>query len=462
MPNHAPASAPESAYRSLRMQGAALLRGHNRRELVTGASVTLLLRCASMGFGFISTVILSRHLGASGFGVYAWALAWATTLQLVATLGFDTLILRELAANQVKGAWSSMRGLLRVGPAVVSLVSIVLTLAVALFGVATVASNERLTFLIALATVPVLAVTTVREGALRGLGKVIRSRTAEDIIRPIGLILFLGIGWGLLKMKHTAPVAMGLQALATVAAAIVSWVLLRRAIPSQAMAVRAVITTRLWVRQALPLILLRAINVLLSQIDIILVGILRNPTQVALYATATRFATFVGIAEYAVNAAFLPVASRLFARNDIDRLRRGAPRVALGGVLLSAVFAAPLIIFAPQILKLFGEGFSEGAFALRILCVSFVISAICGQSLGLLTMTRNVKQVIIGSGVALASNVALNIMFIPSGGASGAAIAWLLSVIIWNAVLEFQVRRNLGISATPLALIPLHLKRNRS
>jgi O-antigen/teichoic acid export membrane protein len=459
MPNQVPVSTPDSLYRSLRAQGVALLRGHTRRELIAGASGTLLLRCASLGFGFISTVLLSRQLGASGYGVYAWALAWATALQLVTTLGFDTFILRELAAHQVTSAWSSIRGLLRVGPAVVTVSSIVLALGVALVGSATVAPEQRTTFLIALATVPVLAVSTVREGALKGLGKVMASRTAEDLIRPLGLIAFLGIGWGLLELSHTPSVAMALQALATVAAALTSWYLLRRAVPTQAKTAPTVIATRLWVRQALPLIVLRAINTLLSQIDIILVGVMRNATQVALYATATRFASFVGIAEYAVNAAFLPVASRLFARKDIERLRKGAPLVATGGVLLSIVFAAPLIIFAPQVLQLFGEGFTEGAFALRILCLSFVISAVCGQSLGLLTMTRNVKQVIIGSGTALISNVGLNVLFIPAHGANGAAVAWLLSVVIWNAVLEFQVRRNLGISATPLALFPRYLKR---
>jgi O-antigen/teichoic acid export membrane protein len=394
--------------------------------------------------------------------VYAWAIAWASVLQLIAALGLDTLMVRELAAQQVTRAWSSMHGLLRAGHAVALLSSVVITLFVALVGFMLVAPDQRATFLVALATVPALTSMTVREGALKGLGKVIASRAAEDLVRPIGLVVLLVVAWGVLTIKHTAPLAMALQAFATLIASIVSWGLLRRATPVNTYIDQPIVTVGLWVRQAAPLILLRAVNTLLSQVDIILVGILRNPTQVALYATATRFAGFVGIAEFAVNAAFLPVASRLFASNDIERLRKGAPLVALGGVLLSALFAAPLILFAPLILKIFGESFSGGAFALRILCFSFVVSAICGQSLGLLTMTRNVRQVIISSGAALISNVVLNLIFIPPGGANGAAIAWLLSVIVWNGVLEFQVRRNLKISATPLALIPRLLRRHNT
>jgi O-antigen/teichoic acid export membrane protein len=426
---------------------------------------TLALRGASLALGFISTVLLSRNLGASGYGVYAWAIAWTSVLQLVASLGLDTLLLRELAAQRVTQAWQTMHGLLRTGRNVVLASSLALTALGVVAGLTLVSPSQRPTFLVALASIPALSLITVQEGALRGLGKVVASRTPEDLVRPITLIVVLVLGWSVLTIRHTAPLGMALQVIATILAAIVSSVLVRRATPSQVRAAPPVATAGRWVRQAAPLILLRAINTLLGQIDIILVGVLRNSTQVALYASATRFAGLVGIAEFAVNAAFLPVASRLFAGNEIGRLRKGAPLVALAGVGLSAVLAAPLIAFAPVVLKVFGRSFAGGAFPLRILCISFVVSAICGQSLGLLTMTRNVRQVTLASGVALTSNVALNLALIPSGGARGAAVAWLLSVIIWNGVLELQVRRHIGISATPLALIPRvarHYRQHRS
>jgi len=435
--------------------------GHIYRELVTGSAGILVLRAASLGLGFISTVLLSRNLGVTGYGVYAWAIAWASVLQLIASLGFDTLMIRELAAQRIDEAWVTMRGLLHTGHKVAMFTSIALATLCALVGLLLIEPQQRLTFLIALTTVPALTLMTVREGALRGLGKVTASRVPEDLVRPICLIVLLLAAWSILAVEHTAPFAMVLQAAATFLASVASWALLRRAIPPQVHITKATATTSRWVGQAAPLVLLRAINTLLSQIDIILVGVIRDPAQVALYATATRFAGFVGIAEFAVNAAFLPVASRLFASHDIEALGKIAPWVALGGVALSAAFAAPLIIFAPQILTIFGESFTGGASSLRILCVSFVISAICGQSLGLLTMTRNVRQVVIASGTALFSNVGLNLIFIPTGGARGAAIAWLLSVIIWNIILAFQVHRSLGISSTPLALVPRAIRRFR-
>jgi len=419
------------------------------------------LRIGSMGLGFVSTIILAQYLGASGYGIYAWALAWATVLQLIATLGLDTLTVREVAAQKTLAAWSAMRGLLRSGPLIALCSSLTIAAAVIATSFTFVSSTEETTFIIAVALVPILALTNVREGAMQGLGRVVPSRLPEDLFRPTLFIALLAIGWGILSLSRSASTAMALQGVATLIAFLAGLLLLRWSLPAQLSSTVGHLRFMVWVSQALPFVVLRAINTLLSQIDIILVGLLRDSTQVALYATATRIAALVGIAEFAVNAAFLPVISRLFAESGVDRLRTGAPLVALGGLLFSAILAAPLIAFAPFVLHFFGNSFSGGVFALRILCISFVISALSGLNIALLNMTRHTRAVVVGSGAGLVANVLLNLAFIPEYGANGAAVAWLLSVIIWNGILEFQVRRTLGISATPLALVPTAMRRLR-
>lgn len=426
-----------------------------RRGLATNSLGIMVLRTGSMALGFISTIILARYLGASGYGIYAWAIAWATVLQLIATLGLDTLTVREVAAQKTLATWSAMRGLLRSSTLIVLCSSLIAAAGVIAVGFAFVSSAQQATFVIAIAIVPILTLTSVREGAMQGLGRIIPSRLPEDLFRPSAFILLLIVGWRVLSLPESAPTAMALQGIATFLAFLVGLLLLRWALPGQLSSAVGHLQVMPWVKQALPFVVLRAVNTLLSQIDVILVGFLRDSTQVALYATATRIAALVGIAEFAVNAAYLPIISRLFVESGVVRLRTGAPLVALVGVALSAIIAAPLIAFAPYVLHFFGPSFSDGVFALRILCVSFVLSAVSGLNIALLNMTRHVRAVIVGSAFGLAANVILNIILIPRYGANGAAIAWLLSILIWNGILELQVRRSLGISATPLALIPI-------
>ncbi len=436
-------------------------RGFARRALVANSLGVMGLRIGSMVLGFLATIVLARELGASGYGTYAWALAWATVLQLIATLGVDTLTVREVAAQKTRSRWPAMRGLLQSAPLIVLSSSVAIALAVIAGGLLLLPAAQRPTFVIAVAMVPVLALTNVREGVMQGLGSIVPSRLPEDLFKPAIFLAALGIAWGVLSISHSASAAMVLQGLAALLAFAGGLVLLRRTLPSQLGGAVGELRFYSWVRLALPFVVLRALNTLLSQVDVILVGLLRDSTQVALYATATRVAALVGVAEFAVNAAFLPVISRMFTESGVERLRVEAPRVAFGGVLLSAALAVPLIVFAPLVLRFFGAGFAGGTLALRLLSISFVISAVSGLNVALLNMTRNTRAVMVGSGLGLASNVAFNLLLIPSSGAAGAAVAWLLSVIVWNVILELQVRRTLGISATPLVLVSLWRRRVR-
>lgn len=435
----------------------------SRGGLLTSALGTLAVRGGSALLVFVSTVILARQLGASGYGTYAWAFAWASVLQIITSFGFDILAIREFAAYKERDKWpAAVHGLFRTAPKVVLLGSTVVTLLVLSASTILIEPTQRATFIIAVAFVPLLALTAVRQGAVQGLGSVVAARLPDDLVRPLVFNIFLLIGWSVLSLRHSPPVAMALQGVAASVAFIFGLVVLRRALPSRGGLPHVQSQTRAWLRLAIPLGLLNGIAILLAQVDLILLGFLSDSTQVGLYSTSTRVASFVGIAEFAVNAAYLPVVARLFAANRMDRLKTGAPMVTLGAVLLSAVLAVPLIIFAPQVLRLFGSSFESGVFVLRVLCVTFVISAVAGQNGALLTMTKHPRPMIVGSGVALATNVGLNLIFIPLQAARGAAIAWLLSVIVWNGFLSLQVRRVHGFTATPLALLPMLRQRIRN
>jgi O-antigen/teichoic acid export membrane protein len=423
--------------------------------MLTGAFGTLTLRCGAAAFAFLSTLILARYLGISGYGTYAWAIAWASILQIVTTFGFDILAIREFAAHKATSAWPAMRGLLGAGPVIVFLGSTAVALLVIVAGLIFIDSTQQPAFVIAVAFVPVLALTMACQGAVQGLGSVTASRLPNDFVGPVVYLGLLFLAWRVLDLRQSAPVAVALQGAAIVVAFLFGLALLYRMLPTQVALADAQPLARTWLRQAIPLGLLNSLAIALAQIDIVLLGILRNSTQVGLYGTSARVAGFVGIAELAVNAAYLPVVARLFAANRMDRLRTGAPMVTLGATLLSVLLAAPLILFAPEVLGLFGSSFSNGAFILRVLCLAFVISAAAGQNGTLLMMTRHVRPMMVGSSVALVTNVALNLIFIPWQGARGAAIAWLLSAIVWNGFLSWQVRRILGFTATLSGLIPL-------
>ena len=422
-----------------------------RRLLMTGSLMTLAMRAVAMGVGLLATLLLANKLGASGLGTYSWALAWTVVFPFIGDFGFSRLLGREIPGLRVEGLHGALRGLLVDGPVVVTVFSIAVAICAAAAGVAFLPSNRLAPFLIAVLLTPVIALTTVGQGIAQALGHVGLSRIPEDVVRPLVGLAGIIVCWVLLDLPTTPTVGMAVQAVAFTAAFAVSVALARSLWPRELRQAGRERRPRHWTQQAVPLAILSGVSTSLSQIDIILLGILSTASEVGLYATSTRLASGVGVAEFAVNGAFLPVAARLYRSKEIGRLSVLSPKVALLGTALAVALAAPLLAFPKPILSLFGPQFPDAAFQVRILCLSFLASVVMGQNLTLLSMTGHTRAILIGTAVAMGSNIAMNGILIPPLGADGAALAWLSSTVLWDGVLIWQIRRLLGFYAGPFA-----------
>jgi O-antigen/teichoic acid export membrane protein len=424
-----------------------------KRELALSSVGTLVIRGGSLGLGFISTLVLARYLGADGLGIYAWAYALTATLQVLGALGFDRLGTREVAAAAAREDYGRMRSYLGDAPWIVGLFSSTLALVVAAICVVTLPSDRLPAALIALIFLPALALTQVRVGALLGLGKVALSRLPDDLLRPLLFTTTIVIAWHFDLLPETPAAGTAVQAGAIIVTLVAGGLVLRRNIPAAVWRAERRPQKREELRNAVPLMLVNGAAITLSQIDLILVGAICEPAQAGIYALATRVAQLVGLAEYAVNLAFLPVVARLNAQGDMARLQRGAARVAGAGFLMAAAIAVPVILLATPLLDLFGDSFDGAQTPTRLVAISFLISAAAGQNGSLLTMTGRTRSVIVGSVVALISNVGLNAVMIPLWQADGAGIAWVVSVLIWNTWLAVEVHRTMGINASVFGLL---------
>ena len=96
-----------------------LFKNHQRGSLRTlflqGAAGTFGLKVAFSGFSLILNVLLTRLLGAAGYGAYTYAFAWAVLLGVPAMLGMDQVLVRAFATYHVESAWGRMRGESRPG-----------------------------------------------------------------------------------------------------------------------------------------------------------------------------------------------------------------------------------------------------------------------------------------------------------------------------------------------------------
>ena len=142
----------------------------------------------------VVVLVLARLLGAEEFGAYTYALAWALLLTVPATLGLTPLIVRNVAAYREHRNWGLLRGLLRRSNEAVALSSAVCVGVGAVVALVLNHDDPQLLrpLLLALALVPIIAFTSIRQSAMQGLDHIILGRVPETLLGPCLFLLALG------------------------------------------------------------------------------------------------------------------------------------------------------------------------------------------------------------------------------------------------------------------------------
>jgi O-antigen/teichoic acid export membrane protein len=182
-----------------------------------------------------------------------------------------------------------------------------------------------------------------------------------------------------------------------------------------------------------------------------MVGALLGAADAGIYTVAMRSADFVSFPLLVANTIIAPILAAAHQNGErvaMQRLLRISSRLTL---LVAMPIALVAILFGSELLGwVFGPSFSAGAQVLAILAGAQVLNVAFG-SVGLVLNMCNLEWLAaLGVGLAAMLNIALNIALIPRLGIEGAALASLISLVCWNALLWRWVRRRLHV--TPSAV----------
>ena len=120
------------------------------------------------------------------------------------------------------------------------------------------------------------------------------------------------------------------------------------------------------------------------------------------------------------------------------------------------IAASAFLIFyvtgEPLIDSIFGNEYEGSLRPLILLSIGQLINAIMGPVGFLLSMTGNEKIVTQIFGLTACLNILMNLLFIPLFGIQGAAVATMISVIIWNVVLRQLALNKLNIETLAIGV----------
>ncbi len=419
--------------------------------LLKGASGSFAVKIAGAGLLFASQMLLTRLMGATQYGIYIYALTWIVLLSQVAELGLGSSILRFVAAYRARAEWGLLHGVLRFSSRLVLGVSLVIVALGVLIIWALrdqLGAEQSATFWLALLLLPVLTLTGLRQTALVSLKHVVLSGIPESVFKQILIMLLVSGLYLVVREELLASQVMVVNLISWVVTFVIGTIWLIRLLPPEVAGAAPVYERREWMKVSLPMLFATGMRMILSQVDIIMVGALLGAREAGIYAVATRIVEIVAFGEQALNSIVAPMISELFSSEQHAKLRRMMTLAAWGRFGFTLVISTVMALMGPFLLGLFGSEFPEGLTAFLILLGGNVLISIAGSGGFLMPMTGHQNQHALQVAVAALVNVVLNAILVPLFGINGAAIATAISMIVWNVIMLSYVWRHLNINPT--------------
>jgi O-antigen/teichoic acid export membrane protein len=436
---------PPSIQQRLQQRGEAGKIADNSAWLLTEQ----LLR---MGLAFTVGLLVTRYLGPERYGTLSYAVSFAAIIAVLAKLGLDALLVRDLVGvnADTPAVLSSALGLKLLAGLLTTLLTIGL-------GLAFIADHE----VQAIIAISAIGTTLMAFEVATFWFQAQQQARPMALLRIAVLIVLTAVKVGLL-LSGAPLFAFAWLMLAETALPVVT-------LYSALMIMRPELRRWRWrgdlaltyLREGWPVLISNAMVMLYLRVDQVMIGFLSSSTEVGYYAAAVRFSEIWGVIPTSIAWAAFPALVR--ARAQSEALFAQRVQALYDGMVLGALVVAlsMTVIAVPLINLLLGPTFAPAAPILMIHVWSSIfvfLELVRGKVLITWRLTGAYSlSTVLGVGV----NVALNLLLIPSYGGIGAAIATLVAygMVTLGASLVIPALRPEGRRIMVALLIPYRLVR---
>lgn len=435
-----------------------LLFSRDERDVAGRMSfIAFSIRILSAAIAFVSQVLLARWMGSFDYGIFV--LVWVTMIIAgnLSCLGFHTSVIRFVPEYRETGQFAELRGILLTSRLFVLVASTLIAL-MGLAGVWLFSENLEsyyvVPFYLGIVCLPMIALSDVLQGIARAHSWALWALSPTYIVRPVLILVFMAAAMaaGYEPCAENAVIA---AILATYVTTIFQLVSVTTLVDRKVPAGPRTVNFRFWLTVSFPIFLVESFFFLLTNADVLMVGIYMSPEDVAVYYATVKTLALVHFVYFAVKAG---VAQRYaqFTHSDPARLAAFARETVSWTFWPSLLMGLVVLAVGKPMLALFGPGFDAGYPFLFILVAGVLARAAVGPAESLLTMSGNQNVCAIVYAATLTINVVLNMLLIPEMGLWGAAIATGIAMTFEAAALSFTVWRKLGIVMAIFAPAPAH------
>lgn len=411
-----------------------------------GGSQNVAAAAVAAGLGIALSAVVARSFSEEDTGLYFTATSIALLIATITRLGTSIGLVYWVARLRELGREGELRSLVHLALRPVMVLS--LLGAAAMFATAPWASDVLMdgsdtgaTMLRVLAlALPAIVMLDALLGVSRGLGTMTPTAAIDRIARPAAQLL-LTIGAAVMGGMVAVTTAWALPFLALVLIAGI-WVV--RHTGGERSAVDSRLRGDFW-RFTWPRAITSVVQQARQRFDIVLVAAIRGPTEAAIYAIATRFLVVGQLTNSALALAAQPQVASLSATDRKASIASLYRSTTTWIILLNGPLYIGVAIFSPLLLSIFGDAYVSAWPVTVTLCVAAFIGNGSGMVDVMLSMTGRTSATLANSLGALATQVVLIVVLVPTWGAFGAAIAWGASIVVINALSVAQLARSDGL-----------------
>ncbi|WP_256301977.1 flippase [Haloarchaeobius salinus] len=395
---------------------------------------------------FFLIIVITRSLGADGYGVYGFAVTIVTTTLFISRAGVGQSLSKFVPLYDKEAKQGELLGI-----ALGVSVSFSFLVSVALFSAAGPISYYTLKSDSFVLVLRILSLSIIVRAVLKTVTHYFRARDEMEynvlvnfISRPlIQLILVssaLLLGYSLIGVAVATFLGFVLATALSVTILLAKF----RVFPKVPRS-RELISE--YLSFSAPMIVRDGAYLLMRNADTLMVGfVLANSSAVGVYKVALYLTLFLLLPLQGVNQLFAPIASRLYESGDMEALSSVYSTVTRWCFSLTLLLAIGLVGYRQEVLDLFGSDFVTGGGVVLLFCLARMVSSSVGPTDQLLMMANHQRLEMINLVFFGILNVVLNYLFLLEYGIIGAALATSIITVLNESARMAQIRWLLGIN----------------
>lgn len=391
------------------------------RRIAKNILVLFVAQIVSMGLGFFYILYTARYLGAEGFGVLSFALAFTGIFGVFADFGLNTLTTREVARNKL------LAGKYLGNIAVMKVVLAIITFCLIALAINFLGYQEQTIIVVYLVALSIIFTAFI--GMFNSIFQAYEKMEYVSVGRVLSS--FLMLAGALIAIKQGYSVV-GFALIYFIVSAIAlgySFVvcLWKFVFP------KIEIDLEFWkptIKEALPFFLAAVFSVIAFRIDMVMLSMMKGDMVVGLYSAAYRFMEILMFIPAMFVASIYPVLSN-FHVSSKESLKYVYQKSFQYLALLGLPIAVGTTILADKIILLiYGSEFNNSIIGLQVLIWTIPIiflSFMFGTMLASINRQDLILKIL---SVCMLLNILINLILIPKYSYVGASVATVIAELL--------------------------------